>query len=874
MLATRLARAPTAASRIKTWLGASADVIRSAWAIRRSQYNNEPGNQAAPGGGTPQRGGGGRMDHWIQDLRHTVRHLTRSPGFTTGATLLLAVGLGANIAVFSLVDAVLFRPPPWVQPEEVVYVYQDSDDGEPSSSSFPAYRDMTSESVFAHVAATSPSGATLERNGAPVPVDTEFTTASMMNVMGLTPARGRWFDPEHDQVGSEMVAVVSHPTWTSTFGADPGLVGSTVRLNGQPVTVIGVGPEGLGSSFPPFMTDFWLSISTTPIEGEFRVTNLERRSDHWYQIRARLAPGVGVTQASSAMDGLADRLARDYPDFNRGRGITVFQASDVRATPGQDGRLFQMGTLLMAVVATVLLLACANLANLLLARGLARSGEMAVRRAMGAGGGRVARLFFMESTALAAIGGGLGLLISAWVLRAFPSTPLAGFFPGAMDLRSDLRVMAYALALVLLTGALFGLVPALRAARRDVAGPLRDDGRGASLGKGGRRLRNALVATQVAASLVFVVVTGLLARSLAAVQGAETGVDEERIAWVRTGIGTVAEGGEERLVLIQEIIDRIEALPGVEMAAVTSRLPAQRGGSTTTVVEGYTPSAGTEAVELPFLVVSDDYFDVMGMRVVEGRGFGPDEVEGGETHVLVNETAARVFWGGTDVVGRRMRGQGSDRWRSVIGVVSDAPVGGLAEDVTPAFYYSQRQTGGMGSFFLVARTPQDPADALSAIRQRTQETRGGITIDGQGTLVDHFGEGLAASRFTAGLLGGFSFLALALAGLGVYAVISFGVARRSAELGLRMALGAGSRQVTFSVVRDVLGTVMTGLAIGLVLSLLAAPRITSLMYGVDGRDPLAIWGSVGIITAVAALAAWAPARRAARADPVEALRVS
>ncbi len=814
------------------------------------------------------------MDNWWQDFRQTIRHLIHAPGFTAGATLLLAVGLGANIAVFSLVDAVLFRPPPWANPDQVVYVYQDSDEGEPSSSSFPAYRDMVEESVFAHVAATSPSSARLERDGAELPVETEFTTASMMDVLGLTPARGRWFGPEHDRVGSEMAAVVSHPTWVSAFGADPGVVGSTVRLNGQPVTVIGVGPQGLSSSFPPFMTDFWLSISTTPIEGDFRVANLDRRADHWYQVRARLAPGTSVPRAASAMSALAGRLARDHPEYNRGRGITVFQSRDVRATPTQDGRLFQMGTLLTGVVATVLLLACANLANLLMVRGLTRSGEMAVRRALGAGSGRIARLFLLESMALALAGGGLGVLLTVWALRAFPTTPLAQVFPGALDLRLDIRVIGYALGLVLLTGLLFGLMPALRAARSGVARSLRDDGRGMSLSPGAKRLRNGLVAVQVAASMILVVATGLLARSLATIQGRETGVDEDRVAWVRTGLSTVAETAEERHVLLEEILRRVEALPGVTVAAATTRLPAQGGGTTTTIVEGYTPAAGTEAVELPFLLISDEYFEAMGLTVSEGRPFGPDEVEGGETHVIVNETAARVFWGGTDVLGRRMRGEGSDRWRTVVGVVSDAPVRGLAEAVTPAFYYSQRQTGGLDSFYTVFRTDGDPADALPAVRNSIAEARAGITIDGQGTLTDHFGDGLAASRFTAGLLGGFSLLAVVLAGLGIYAVVAFGVARRSSELGLRMALGAGSSRVVAMVIRDVLGTVLLGVTAGLTLSLLMAPRVSSLMYGVEGRDPLAIGGSALAVAAIAALAAWVPARMAARADPVDALRGS
>ena len=812
------------------------------------------------------------MDGLKQDLRQTLLRLARAPLFTVGAVALLAVGIGANTTVFALVDALLFRPVPWEDAERVVYVYQDSDDGEPSSTAFPAYRDMAESDAFAYVGASSPESATLEADQGPVAVDIEYVTASYLDVLGLVPARGRWFGPEHDRVGSEFAAVVSWPTWVSRFGADPDLVGRSVRLNGQPVTVIGVGPRDLPGSFPPFVSDFWLSISTTPVSGEYRVTNLDRREDHWYDVRARLARGVTVPQAQAAMDALALRMGEQFPEMDRGRGITVFAARDVRAHPSVDGQLFQMGTLLSAIVGAILLLACANLANLLLVRGLGRSGEMAVRRAMGAGGGRVARLLLFESLLLAVAGGGLGIAFTAWAVRILPTLPLPDAMPGLMDLAVDLRVVLYSMALVVVTGILAGLVPAARAAGEDMAGRLRDDRRSTSVGAGTTRVRNALVAVQVSASLILVLVTGLLVRSVSAVQAVDTGVDADRVAWVRTDVGAVTSSPEERRVVLQELIDRLSALPGASSAAATHRLPAQFGGSTTTVVEDYAPAAGTEAVELDFLVVSDEYFATVGLEVIEGRGFTPDDVAGANTVVLVNEAAARVFWGNVDVIGRRMRGQGSDSWRSVIGVVADAPVASLAEDVRPAFYYTERQVGGIGAPYLLVRTEGDPALILDAMRDEIRATRAVLTIDAQGTLASHLGAGLAGPRFAATLLGAFSLLAVGLAGLGIYAVVSFGVASRSGELGIRMALGAGRERVVRMVVREVAGTVFVGMMVGLALGAIVAPRVADLMYGVEGADPYALAGAMGFILGVAALAAWIPARRAADTDPVVALR--
>ena len=856
---TRLERTAGRWGRTALWGRTLKDATTNAAALRREDA----------------QGGGFRMDTLLQDTRYAVRRLLRAPVFTLGAVALLAVGIGANTTVFTIVDALILRPPPWVDPERVVHVYQDSDDGEPSSNSFPATRDMaTYRDVFSAVAATTPSGASWEGPDGPEPVATEYTTSSYMSVLGLDVQRGRWFAPEDDVVGGPPVAVVSAATWRARLGGDPNVVGRTIRLNGQPVTIIGVGPERLTSTSTPLLTDFWLSISATALSGPFQVANLERREDHWYLALARLQPGVTVEQAQAAMDALAARLAEAYPELNRGRDITVFSSRDVRHHPQGDRNIFLAGGLLSAIALSVLLVACANLANLLLVRGLGRSGEMAVRSALGAPKGRVARLFLLESLLLAGVGGLAGLILTRWALSALPALPIADVIGGTLELAVDARVTLFALGLVTLTGVLFGLAPAVRSARTDVSRALRDDRRGASSDRGSVRLRSMLVAVQVSASLVLVLGTGLLARSLAALQTVDTGVDVERIAYVRIDWTPAGLTVEEARFAMDELLDRLEALPGVERAALGSRLPAMSQGSTTTEVEGYTPAAGTSAVELPFAIVTDGYFEAMGVPLVAGRLFGQDDVPGGGVSILVSEATARRFWGDADPIGRRMRGQGSETWtRTVVGVVGDVPVASIGESTAALFYFSSRQSQGSPSYVLV-RTTGEPAALLASVRREVDEWRPSVTVSAQGTLDSHFGSSLAARRLAARGMIAFSLLALLLAGLGIYTVVSFTVARRSSELGIRIALGAERSGVVRMVVREVATIVGVGLGVGVLLSALAASRVSGLLYGVAALDPLTFGGAVAVLLAVAGVAAWLPARRAARADPVEALRAS
>ncbi len=574
------------------------------------------------------------------------------------------------------------------------------------------------------------------------------------------------------------------------------------------------------------------------------------------------------------MDALASRLATDFPEFNRGRGITVFPARSVRSHPTVDADLYRAGSLLGAITTVILLLACANLANLLLVRGLGRSGEMAVRRAMGASGAGVARLFIFESFLLALAGGAVGVAIAAWAIRMVPTLPLADVLPGMLDLRVDARLLTFSFLLAAATAVLFGALPAFRAARQGLAGVLRDDRRTSSLGRGTARLRNALVAVQVAASLLLVLGTAMLVRGLAAIQSIDTGVDVDQLAWIRTDLSAVGANAEEQRVVLGELVERLAGQPGVESVATTTRLPALNAGSTTTVVEGYVPAAGTEAIELDFAIVDDAYFATVGLDVIEGRTFSIDDQAGGGTTIVVNETAARRFWGDESALGRRMRGQGSDNWRTVIGVVADAPVNTLAEAPQPFFYFTERQTGGIGAPYILMRTRSDPAQLLAGARAELTRAHSALEVEGQGTLAEHFGETLAGTRFATTLLGAFSLLAAVLAGLGIYAVVAFGVARRSGELGIRMALGAGAQRVVRMVLRDVAGTVVVGLVVGLLVAVAVMPRLADMAYGVRGTDPVTYSVAMAAILAVAGLAAWIPARRAARADPVQALRRS
>lgn len=851
------------------WLRILADAAVGGFAEHGSEWRQRRVN------GGFERGRSGVLDRLRQDLVVSVRRLARAPVFTLAAVSIAALGIGANTAVFTLVDALLFRPAPFADADRVVRIYQDSDDGDPNSSSYPATRDMREYSdVFSGVAAWSPDVATWESPDGPRSLATEYVTSDYLNVLGLSPSMGRFFEPVHDEPGAGVYAVLTRLAWETKFGADPDIVGRTIRLNGQPATVLGIGPRSFYGSGGALVTDAWLSISSTVIGGPFRVQNLERRQDHWYQTWARLAPGVTLMQAQAAMDALAARLAETYPEMNEGRGITVFRAGDIRLHPGADGAIRASGLTLLGVVGLVLLLACSNLAGLLLVRGMSRSSEVAVRRALGASSGRVAKLLLTEAMILSVAGGAVGLLIARWLTTLVPGLPIALPVGAALQLDIDIRVLVFTGILVAVTGVLFGLAPAIRSASADIAGTLRKDVRFASHGKRVPFLRNALVSIQVAISLMLLVGSGLLVRSLAALSSMDAGVAADEVAYVALNGGQAGLDAQQSAVAVDAVRRAFESIPGVRSVALSSRLPVlDRGGSTTTIVEGYQPPAGTEAVELLLAFVTPEYFETVGIPLLGGRGFTEADVTSGIPITIVNETAAIRFWGTTDPAGHRMRPQASpDAWSDVVGVVADSKVRTLGEPGTPLIY-RPLPSAGATTVYLLARASGDATPLVPAMRNVLREVSPELLNLETGTLDTHIRSGLASPRTATIALAGFAVLAMILTGLGIYAVLSFTVARRSAELGIRMALGAERGGVIRAVVTEVLVTVIVGLVAGFTLSALVATRIEGLLFGIDGVDPAAFGTAVAALLLVAALAAWVPARRAVGIDPVDALRV-
>lgn len=843
------------------WLRTSVDIMRTAIAERRTLRARAT---RTPKGDPP-------MTSLLHDLAHAARRLRQSPFFTLSAVVILALGIGLNAAVFSLVDAMLLRPAPFGEPESIVHVYQDGDDGEPSSTSYPAYRDMTARhDVFAAVAATSSGGATWDAVAGPQQVSVEFATASYLTVLGLQPHIGRWFSPEHDHVGGELAAVVSHHAWRTKLGADPGIIGSAVRLNNQSVTVIGVGPAKFNGEAGALLTDFWLSISSTPVGGPFRVGNLERREDHWYQVKARLAQGASIERARAAMNVLASDLAAAFPDLNRGRDITVFAHDEVRFHPEVDNSLRAAGFGLFTVAGLVLLLACANLGNLLLVRGIARRPEMAVRQALGAGRGRVTSLLLLEALLLSGLGAAAGLGLAALSLRIVPALPLP--LPGGgLDIGVDARVVVFGVLLAIATGIVFGLLPSLRATRSDVASSLRDEGRGRSSGRSVTLIRSGLLTVQVAVSMVLVVGAGLFTRSLTNVERVDPGVDAERIAVIGTSLQQGGVSDDEAAVITSQILERMQALPGVESVALTTRLPVEGAGTTTQVVDGYQPATGMATVELDYASVSRSYFETMGIPVIAGRGFTRDDRPESPRTIVVNETAARLFWAG-DAIGGRIRSESSpDAWREVVGVVVDARVSALDEPPTPQIYYPAEQSGET-SFTIVARTAGAPATLLEPLRTTLRAVRPTLPVTRLMTLDAHLGDALAGARVVTALMSAFSLLALLLAAVGVYALVSFSVERRSQELGIRSALGAASSKLVGMVVGETVVIVAIGIAVGFGLAMLAARGLEGMLFGIESFDPVTFAIAALLLITAAAAAAFVPGLRAARTDPVHVLR--
>ena len=815
------------------------------------------------------------MDLLIQDVRYGLRRLAASPLFTVMAILIIGLGIAANTTVFSAVNAFLLRPLPFADPERVVNVYQHSDEGQPQSSSFPAYRAIAARTdVFASASAMFTTTVNAETGFGVRPSLVEFATSSYFPVLGLNVDRGRWIAPEEDVATAGPVAVLTEHAWRTRFGSDPTIVGRTVRLGGSAVTIVGVGPASYNGFASGVAVDFWLSLSAIgPVYGAAAVQTLDRPQDHWFMIRGRLRDGVTIAQARAAMDSVSAELGTRFAGLDQTRRIEVLPARTVRIHPAFDRVIVPAATLLMAVVGLVLALVCSNLAIMLLLRGAGQQREISIRLAMGAGRGRILRQFLTESLVLSTAGGVVGCLAAVWLVNVVSSTDLptgAGLSAaaGLVNVSIDLSVLVFATALSVATGVAFGLAPAVRAVKTDAVSVLG----GASAMRPHVALRYAMVSFQVALSIVLLTGTGLFIRSTLQMSQVNPGFDSAPLAMVTTSALQAGYQGPDGRRVYAELQSRLAAIPGVEAVMRTTRPPLGRGPTNTLVIEQYVSPTGTNTAEVSSAVVSPDYFDGLGIRVLHGRAFRPQDDRSAPPVAIVNEAMARRYWGTSNVVGRRYGYDGvPDSWVEIVGVAADVKVGSLTENPQPQIYRPWDQQGMFSASFIV-RTSANPSALIPTIGRVVRDYDSKLPIMQLVTVNDYVDQQLLMPRVGASILAGFSLTALVLAALGLYAVVAFAVRERTKEVGIRIALGARGPVVVWVMVRGILLTVGSGLAAGLLLTLGSARALSNVLFNVSPTDPTTLLVMTAVLTLVAAVAAWIPARRATRVDPAVVLR--
>jgi predicted permease len=819
------------------------------------------------------------METLWQDLRHSLRGLRRSPAFTAAAVASLALGIGANTLIFTFLNALFFKSLPVSDPERLVALYAvDTSKGDVLPLSYPNFEDLRREApVFSGMAVYRDLSFALAGAGEPAQLQGEIVSGNYFDLLGVRPPHGRAFLPDEDGTpGTHPVAVLSHRLWQDRFGADPRVLERTVRLNGVDFTVVGIAPpEFKGLSVLDEPPDLWVPMAMyrEMVRGP-QARWIERRGSFVFPAVARLAAGVRPEQARAFLATAARRLEREYPVINEALGFAAIPLAQATLPPGTRGRIVLSGGLLAAVVGLLLLIAGANVANLLLARALARGGEIAVRLSLGAGRGRLVRQLLTEGALLGVLGGAAGLLVALWgreVLWALKPP----FFPDSLDLGMDARVLGFTLAVSLATGVLFSLAPIFQSFRLDLCSTLTRQGRtGGSRGdRAAALLREVLIAGQVALSVVVLTGAGLFLRSLLAVERIDPGFETEKLFVIPMDLGAQGYPPPRAQELYRRAVERVASLPGVRSAAVASRFLLVEGGVRMSVrAEGRPASpADEEEILAGINIVGPGYFETVGMPLRSGRAFGPADRRGAPPVAVINETLARRLWPGEPAVGKRLRLGDDEDFREVVGVAADARYAGLREPPQPYAYRPVLQSFSP-MMMLHVRTAEKPEPLLEQVRREIQALEPGLPLLAPRTITQVRNHSIWAPRMGAGLLTVFGLLALALAALGIYGVMAYSIGQRRQEIGIRMAMGAGRRDVLRLVLRQGLRPVALGALLGLGLALAAGRAIASLLFGVSPADPLALAGAVALLALVALAAVVAPARRAAGLDPVAALR--
>ena len=802
------------------------------------------------------------LSAFFNDLRYGGRLLLRSPGFTFIAVAALAIGIGANTAIFSVVNTLLIQRLPYAEPEHLAVVWEhnlprDRKNNVASPGNFIHWREMNQ--VFDELAAVSLTfNVTITGHGDPFEVPFQYVTAEFFPVLGVPPTLGRPITREEDRPGSRA-AVISHRLWRNRLGGDPDILSRGLTIQGQRHTVVGVMPPGF--AFLDKTVDVWLPVG---FPAEARTPR-----GRWLATVGRLKPGVTFEQAQRDMTRVAGELTTMFPDFNTG-----WTARVVPMREQLTGDIRPALLVLLGAVAFVLLIACANVANLLLARATARQRELAVRAALGAGRRRLVRQLLAESLVLSVAGGVAGLALAWWllqVLRAFVADRIPVYGLDAVGI--DGTVLAFTTAIAVLSGIFFGLVPAFSAAGASLSDALKEGGRTGSAARG-KRARSAFVVLEIALALVLLVGAGLLVRSFARVMAVDTGFDQERTITMRVSVPQSRYGEPTlRVQFYDRLLERIAGLPGVEAAGAISFLPLDGLGSATgfEVVGAPMPAAGEEPVT-DVRVIADDYFAAMGVPLVRGRLFEADWAADAQNRVIVNETLVRQHFPGVDPIGRRIKvSWNDDREDEIIGVVGDVRQAELETAARPTIYWPYPRNA-YGAMTLTVRTANDPTGIIGSARGILRELDPDLALANIQTMDEVVSRSVAQRRLTMMMLAIFAGAALLLAAVGIYGVIAYSVTQRTQEIGIRMALGAPRAAVLRMVIGQAVTLAGVGILLGAASAVLLARLMTDLLFGIEPFDTPTFVAVAAGLALVALLASYVPGRRATRVDPVVALR--
>lgn len=816
----------------------------------------------------------------LRDIRHGARSLLAQRGFAAAAILSLALGLGANSALFGMFNSLLWRPLPVDAPDELVVLYRRSQTQSfYDAFSYAEYQDYREQApVFSGLAGYTlgefalglPGGGT----GTATRVIAELVTGNYFQVIGLQPAMGRAFVPEEGRPGGPLAVVVSHGFWTSRLGADPAAVGRAITLNNESVTVVGVAPEGFHGTYAVYVApEFWVPAEALPRLRPTQSTFLTDRTTSSLRLLGRLAPGVSVAQAQAAVDTIAARLATTYPDTNKDMKAFVFRELEARPEVEIASAANAVAIIFLCLTGLVLVVACANVANLLLARAASRRREIAIRLAIGAGRGQLIRQLLVEALLLAFVAG-----VLAVALGAAASTLLARFrvptdLPLAFDFHTDARVTLFTFGLAALAAIAFGLWPALQISKTDLVPALKDDGTAPA--RAGRRIRvsDVLVVGQVAASLVILIVAGLFVRSIDGARSLDPGFETANRMVLSVNPGLRGLGEADARAYYRRVLDKVAAVPGVEDATFAEHVPLDfslDGGDV--IVEGREVAPGREGIQVMSSAVDDHYFEVLGTPVLSGRAFAARDSDEAPAVAIVNQTLAALAWPGQDPIGRRLRFNGRDtRWLQVVGVSADGKYRQLTEPPRP-FVWTALAQQHASSATLVVKGQRAPAAMLADVRRAVAEVDPAMPIYDVKTMDAFMERAYLGPRLASLVIAPAALCALAIAAVGLYGVLAYWVSRRTREIGVRAAIGASPGDILRLVMRQGVTLAGIGLACGLAAALAVSRLVETLLFGVSGTDPLVFAAvSTGLLI-VAAVASYVPARRAVRIDPVDALR--